>query len=363
MLSCCSRRKPSISIQGDRKEMSNLSVVMSSVFLLGATGYIGGSLLIQLRKSHPGAKITALVRSPADLPVICEVGAIPLEGTFSDYDKIAECASHADMVVNAGSSDNKDMILAVLRGLKGRKEAGRDIGIFIHVSGSSVFLDDAEGWFDPEGRVWNDSNEEDIKSIGDSVVHGPVDVAILKAGEDGYVYTYIMCPALVYGVGSGPVAKDTNFYRNLLKASVQSGVATYVGEGSNVNGSVHISDFVLLFGLISELSLAGPPNNSAYARYFFATSGKFAAKPLVSQIARLFYEKGFTISPEPQSVTFEEAKGKNYMRAGNTRMQADRSFALSWKPVQPTCFDTLETDIESVSKTISKASPLQECKP
>lgn len=114
-----------------------------------------GSLLIQLRKSHPDAKIIALVRSATDLPAICEAGAIPLEGTFSDHDKIAECASHADMVVNAGSSDDKDMVLAVLRGLKERKEAGRDVGIFIHVSGSSVFLDDAEGSFDPEGKVWN----------------------------------------------------------------------------------------------------------------------------------------------------------------------------------------------------------------
>ncbi|TDL17435.1 NAD(P)-binding protein [Rickenella mellea] len=362
MLACCSRRKSSTSVQGDPKDASNSGKDMSSIFIVGATGYIGGSLLIQLRKSHPGAKITALVRSPADLRAVGQTGATPVQGTFSDHDKIAEYASHADMVVNAGSSDDKDMILAVLRGLKERKEAGKDVGILIHVSGSMVFLDDAEGSFNPEGKVWNDSNEEHIRSITESVVHGPVDVAILKAGEEGYVNTYIMCPALVYGVGTGPVAKDTMFYRNLVKASIQSRVVTYVGEGSNVNGSVHINDFVSLFQLISELALAGPPTNSAYARYFFVTSGKFTAKPLVSQIAKLFHERGFTDSPEPRSVTFEEAKGKNHMRAGNTRMQADRSFALGWKPAEPTCFDTLEADIESVSKTILKGPPLLECR-
>lgn len=38
---------------------------MASIFILGATGYIGASFVTRLRQEIPNARLTALVRNPA----------------------------------------------------------------------------------------------------------------------------------------------------------------------------------------------------------------------------------------------------------------------------------------------------------
>ena len=55
--------------------------------------------------------------------------------------------------------------------------------------------------------------------------------SILKAGNEGYVNTFIVCPSAVVGKGSGPV-KTFNPY--LIRAYTSMGKGVYVGEGSNI---------------------------------------------------------------------------------------------------------------------------------
>ncbi len=42
------------------------AVKMSSVLILGATGFIGGALVFRIKQENPELQVTALVRNPAD---------------------------------------------------------------------------------------------------------------------------------------------------------------------------------------------------------------------------------------------------------------------------------------------------------
>ncbi|KAI0056477.1 hypothetical protein BV25DRAFT_1920922, partial [Artomyces pyxidatus] len=136
---------------------------MSTAFLLGATGYVG-SLLVALRERHPELAITALVRNPAHLAKIRATGTTVLQGSFADVDIIAEQSYLADFVFNVADSDDVALMTAILKGAKRRVDDGKPKNVLIHTSGAAVFLDGStEGKYDPEGRIWNDNNEDDIK--------------------------------------------------------------------------------------------------------------------------------------------------------------------------------------------------------
>ena len=43
---------------------------MPSIFVLGATGYIGGSVLVGYKKAYPDYDYVALVRSESNIPAV-----------------------------------------------------------------------------------------------------------------------------------------------------------------------------------------------------------------------------------------------------------------------------------------------------
>ncbi|KAI5116214.1 hypothetical protein M0805_005930 [Coniferiporia weirii] len=210
---------------------------MTKIFILGATGCIGGSLLVSLKKAYPDLDYTALVRSEADFAAISAAGATPVRGSFTDHELIASLSADADVVVNAADSDNVALSSSILRGLNRRKGEGRGVGAFIQTSGGAIFLDDrTDGKYDPNLKVWTDS-EEDIRALTPSMLHGQVDIPIMKASEEGYVSSFVVCPPIVYGKGSGPVKQRSVFFKYLLKSCNISGhkEMIYIGEGTNVN--------------------------------------------------------------------------------------------------------------------------------
>lgn len=57
----------------------------------------------------------------------------------------------------------------------------------------------------------------------------------MKASEDGYVNSFIVCPSGVFGLGDGPDRKVASFFPSTF---LQKGEAFYVGEGSSIFGTV-----------------------------------------------------------------------------------------------------------------------------
>ncbi|KAJ3733199.1 NAD-binding protein [Lentinula guzmanii] len=306
-----------------------------SMFLLGATGYIGGSVLAVLRERFPGLKITALVRSETHFDAIRATGITPIHGSFENQALITEHSARADVVLNAADSDDLNLTLSILRGMKQRYESGKPKGILIHTSGVAVFLDsETTGVFDKNGKLWNDSEEDDIRSITPSMLHGHIDVPILNAGNEGYAHTYIVCPAAVVGPSLGPIGKSSFFVKAVVQMSLVNKRALYVGEGSNEFNIVHIDDVVDLYCRVFELSTEekGLQSFNPYARYFIATSKSISWREIATFAGASLYKRDILKRPEPLSVNLTDLPPYFAFLAASERIVAVRGKELGWAP-------------------------------
>jgi len=303
--------------------------------------------LTALKAEYPDVDIKVLVRSDSDVDKLRKAGFTPVQGTLQDGDKIADLSANADVVINAGDSDDVAVTNAILRGLKARRDAGNNAGVLIHTSGIMSFKDDQEnGKFDPSAKFWTD-DEEDIRSLTPSMRHGPVDISILKAGEEGYVHTYILSPSGVYGAPFGPLAKPLLFHKYFVEPFIQRRQAYYVGEGSNIFETVHIKDLVDLYLRVYNLAIAGPPKTNPYERYYIATSGKHSWKEISSSIAEALYKKGHIDSPDPKSINFQELPGPiGSVVAANVNCRVGRALSLGWVPKERSLLEDMSDFVE-----------------
>lgn len=86
-----------------------------SLFLLGATGFLGSQFLTYLARDLPHLHVVALVRAPTEgkpeqLKAIYENLSI-VEGTLDDDAVIQEEAARADYTINCASSDHFGSVL------------------------------------------------------------------------------------------------------------------------------------------------------------------------------------------------------------------------------------------------------------
>jgi putative NADH-flavin reductase len=125
-----------------------------TIFLLGATGYVGGCYLNQLLSgpSKP-RKITVLCRSKAKFDIKglsnSDTAVEPLSGSFEDHDLLSSAVYDHDITIEAGDSDNPELVNSLLRGMEKRKNDGKQT-TFIHVSGTGTLADDARGEYKSE---------------------------------------------------------------------------------------------------------------------------------------------------------------------------------------------------------------------
>ncbi|KAI0056495.1 NAD(P)-binding protein [Artomyces pyxidatus] len=323
---------------------------MPTVFFLGATGYIGGSLLVVLRERYPELAITALVRNPAHVEKIRATGATVLQGSFADVDIIAEQSYLADFVFNIADADDVSLTAAILKGAKRRVDEGKSKNVLIHTSGVAVFLDGTtEGKYDPNGRIWNDNNEDDIKSITTSTLHGQVDVPILEAAVAGYVENYIICPAAIAGTAHGPINNGSIFFKYVAQALIAMQRIVYVGEGSNQFTIVHIDDVVDLFLRVFERARKGaPPGESPYARYFIASSHGIEWKTILMVVGNELVRRGKLADGTVHSVSLSDLGPSFGFMGSSERLLADRSKALGWNPRPVNLEDYVQADLDVV---------------
>jgi len=124
-----------------------------TVFYIGATGYIGGTVLQHLLCSNPPSRITALIRDPhkaellKKLKVPSGVTIDSLIGSLGDCDKLTRAAEEHDVVFSMADCDDLPAMKAVLGGMKRRKAKTGEVPLLIHTSGTGVLVDDARGMY------------------------------------------------------------------------------------------------------------------------------------------------------------------------------------------------------------------------
>jgi len=179
---------------------------LKSIFLLG-TGYIGGSLLLQLKEAFPSSQITVLIRKDEYIPTLDKLGVKHVKGQLGDKDTISQAVLENDCVIHAATADDEPSVEAVLEGIKLRAEKGL-LTTYLHTSGTGELMDHSQEYKDT-GVVFSDDNPAQIDALPDHADHRNVDLKILKARQElkGKAKISIILPPCIFGVGAGPFNK------------------------------------------------------------------------------------------------------------------------------------------------------------
>ncbi|KAG6868177.1 hypothetical protein C0993_006613 [Termitomyces sp. T159_Od127] len=298
-------------------------------FILGATGYIGGTVLTRFleRSDITSSKITALVRSPEKAAIFASFGINAVIGSHTDGQLVEKLASEADVVVSMADADYLPAIQAILRGLKMRHETTGTVPILIHTSGTGVLGDKALGAYLSD-TIYDDANPEQIGSLPVTQPHR----------------TYIILPSTIYGFATTKFA-ELGIQNNrsiqiplLVKAALARGEGGTVGAGKNVWNDVHIDDLADLYLVLYD-SIKKNPTGTGHGRegYYFGENGTHSLYEVGKAIAMALIELGKGTNPEPTPFTKEETDKYfgEYTSPGfgcNSRAAANRSRSIGWRP-------------------------------
>ncbi|KDQ21225.1 hypothetical protein BOTBODRAFT_25651 [Botryobasidium botryosum FD-172 SS1] len=330
---------------------------VTSVFLIGATGYIGGAVLVALKKAYPDFSYSALVRSEKDIPAVQALGVSVVFGSTDNHSLIIDTVASHDITVGTSNADDLPLSKAIVEGLKKRAESGgRPRPIYIHTSGTGVVASKPTGQLTASAqKIYNDNSPDDIASIAPEQPHRNVDLEIFAAGESGQIATYIIAPSTIYDIGhTNPVNKISQQVPIIIRAALEKGHAAYVGDGTNVWNSVNINDTAELYVLVLRYALKqnetpAPPAHK-FSNFFFGSGEVFAWGDIARAVGKILHARGLLKSPEAISVE----PGNDFFTAytgSNSRSNAERSRTqLGWKPKSRSIFEALEDDVEAVLK-------------
>ncbi|KAG6853598.1 hypothetical protein C0991_002921 [Blastosporella zonata] len=286
------------------------------IFILGATGYLGGSLLSRFidRPDFETLDVTALVRSQDKADKLNLLGVRAIVGSFTDLSVLEEVASEADLVINAAAADELDAVGALLKGLEKRHKETGVVPSYIHT-------------------------------------------------------TFIILPSLVYGLATGKLVDlgVQNQYSIqlpiLISLSLDRGQGGMIGEGKNIWPNVHIDDATDLYLVLFDAIIAGKDIGHGREGIYFSENGEHTFYDIGVEISKALVELGKGTSTEPTSLTKEELDkyfyGSNFFGA-NSRCRANRSRAIGWRPTKTArdLLASIKPEVESLVEDSSYKSVL-----
>jgi nucleoside-diphosphate-sugar epimerase len=308
---------------------------MTTFFLTGATGYIGGSLAARLVEA--GSRVRGLVRSREGAALLTERGIEPVLGGLDDADLLTREARASDGVVNTASADHAQSVQALIAGLEGSAKP------LLHTSGSSVVGDDARGNYRSDTVF-----DEDTPLLVHATKQPRRDIDLMVLGAAARdVRSAVICPGNIYGVGRG-LKPDSVQIPFLAANARKEGVVQIVGAGRNVWSNVHIDDVVDLY----VLALAKAPAGA----FYFAENGEASFGEIGAAIAKRLGLPGVESLP-PEVAAQRWGVPRAYFSLGsNSRVRAVRARReLGWTPRHASVIDWI-IDKMPVDETPSSSS-------
>jgi nucleoside-diphosphate-sugar epimerase len=235
------------------------------VFIIGATGYIGGSVAAKLVEA--GHHVSGLVRSPAKAEALRKLEIEPVAGTLADRAILAAAAQRADAIINAADSDNLYVVEAVLPAIAGTGKT------FLHTSGTSVVADRAAG--EPSDHIFLE--ETPFEPLPERMLRVAIDRIVLAAAHSG-VRSVVLRPGLIYGRGRG-LNPHSHQLPRLIGLAKSRGAGVHIGRGLNIWSHVHLDDVVDLY----VRALAEAPAGSL----FYVENGEASMKAVAEAIGNL----------------------------------------------------------------------------
>lgn len=303
---------------------------MTTIFLTGATGYIGGTVAARLIEA--GSRVRGLVRSRESAALLAGRGIEPVLGGLDDADLLTREARAADGVIDTASADHAASVRALIVGLEG---SGKPL---LHTSGSSVIGDDVRG------SCRSDSIFDEDTPLVVNAMKQPrrnIDLMVLGAAAQG-IRSAVICPSNIYGIGKG-LKPDSVQIPFLAANAREHGVVQIVGAGLNVWSNVHIDDVVDLY----LLALAKAPAGA----FYFAENGEASFGEIGAAIARRLGLSGVeSLPPEVAAQRWGEAKA--YFSLGsNSRVRAKHARSeLGWSPRHSSVLDWIADELPFEAK-------------
>jgi nucleoside-diphosphate-sugar epimerase len=292
---------------------------LDTIFITGASGYIGGSVAQKLVKI--GHRVRGLVRSKENADSLSKLGVEPVIGDLNDVDLLIREASMSDGVINAASADHSESVQALIKGLGGSSKP------FIHTSGSSIVGDDARGSQRTES-IFDEYTPLVVQKLKQP--RRNIDLMVLGTSASD-VRSIVICPSLVYGVGRGLNPKSIQI-PFLTENAQKQGVVQIVGAGLNTWSNIHIDDLVDLYVLALSKAPAGA--------FYFAENGENSFEQIGSAIAtRLGFFNVETLNPDVAAQLWGVPRA-HYSFGSNSRVRSVRARQeLGWIPKNASAID------------------------
>ena len=309
-----------------------------SVFVTGASGYIGGSVAERLVAL--GHRVRGLTRRQDSAALLAARGIEPVVGSLDDSALLAHEARQAGAVIDTASADHPASALALIDALRGSGKA------LIHTSGSSVVGDDARAAYVSDRVVSDDDGDFPVSPAKQA--RRDIDLRVLAAAGEG-VRACVICPGLVYGVGRG-LHRDSVQIPLLASHARQQGVVQIVGAGLNVWSHVYLDDLVELY----LLALRAAPADA----FYFADGGEAAFIDVGRALARRLQLPGpESLAPDLAAQRWGEARAY-YSFGSNSRVRGARARReLHWSPTGPSLLDWIAQDMPVDSANGKPAAP------
>lgn len=295
------------------------------ILVTGAGGFIGGTVALRLRAQ--GHNILGLVRNNVAASRLAQSGIEPVMGNLYDTDLLIQLARSSDAVINTANADHLGSVQALLKGLKG---SGKPL---LHTSGSSVVGDDARGAF-CSPHVFDEQTPWVINPFKQA--RRDIDLLVLAGAKDG-IKTAVICPSLIYGVGTGlnPHSVQIPF---LASNAREKGAVEIVGKGLNVWSNVHIEDVASLYQLVLEKGPGGA--------FYFVENGEASYADLCQALAQRLGLQVAHLEPEVAAERWGIARA--YFSFGsNSRVRARRAREeLGWVPQHTSVFNWIANEAQ-----------------
>ena len=275
--------------------------------VIGATGYVGRSIVRRLREL--GREVSGLARSAEARAKLAEAGAGAIDGDVTDPASMIPQLGRFDAIIYTAQTDiptERRAVEALVEALKGSGKR------FVLTSGTAVLAQRADGEWTEESFAEDDPFE---RSAYAGARCDTEDLVRAAAGEG--LHTNVIRPPMIWGHGRSPPL-------SALHGSARSGAVCYLGRGLGVYSSVHVDDLAEIFALVLAKGVPGA--------LYHAVSGEVNWRSLAEEVARLRGRK-------TRSVGYAEARElfgpfvAHVVFAHNSRTRCPRTRTeLGWSP-------------------------------
>lgn len=219
-------------------------MVAMRVFVIGATGWIGGAILDKFLEAN--YTVTGLARSDDAAQSLRSRGAEPIRGDLTDSAALSAPAQDADATIYAAAASpdaTRVAFDALLTTLDGSDKP------LVYISGSSVYGDTGN-----DGPADEDVPLQPPPSVAWLIAHERM---VRNAAERGVRGIVIRGAGILYGRGGGATPE---FWLNDAR---QHNIARYIGTGLQRWSAVHVDDLASLVVRAVERAPAGSVFNAA----------------------------------------------------------------------------------------------------